>query len=74
VTRDEARLALWSAIELLVVDADKAGKRLADERSALSLVRLFPEAELTADEVRGELTRFGDALARRWRPSDKSET
>jgi hypothetical protein len=72
VTRDEARRALWSAIQLLVVEADKSGRRLADERFALSLVSLFPEADLTVDEVRRELTGFGDALAGRHQ-SDKRE-
>jgi hypothetical protein len=65
VTRDEARLALWSAVQLLVVNADKVGRRLVDAKSARSLVTLFPEAGMSVEEVKRELKRFGDALARR---------
>jgi hypothetical protein len=65
VTRDEARLALWSAIQLLVVEADKIGTRLDDESEALSLAKLFPEAQVTTEDIRRELAAFGDALGGR---------
>lgn len=60
--RERIRDDVWNEIERLVSEAKVKGIRLDDKAIADQVAARFPGSEISLDDIRRELTRFGDAL------------